>query len=309
MLVAVTGGTGFLGAHTAAALRTAGHRTRLLAGDVTDAAAVTNLLLGADAVVHAAAVYSFDRRDRAKMVRTNEAGTRTVLDAARDAGLPVTYVSTVAALFPGAALDVDSSVGAPREPYAASKAAAERVARAHQADGAPVTIVYPPALIGPDDPRLGDQTTRLRNALRGLMPIWPGGGFPLGDVRDTAALLASLVNRPGGRHFGPNHYLSTADYLDVLRDVTGRALPAVRLPARAMLPLGRVMDTVQRAWPWHIPAEYGAIYTCACAARVVAPTAPARPVTETFADTVRWLHEHGHLPARLAGRVAKPAHV
>jgi len=309
MLVAVTGGTGFLGTHTVSALHAAGHRTRLLAGDVTDRGAVDELLRGADAVLHAAAVYSFDRRDRAKMVRTNEAGTRTVLDAARAAGLPVTHVSTIAALFPAAELEAETPVGTPKEPYAASKAAAERVARAHQADGAPVTIVYPPALIGPDDPRLGDQTTRLRNALRGLMPIWPSGGFPLGDVRDTAALLATLVDRPGGRHFGPNHHLSTADYLTALREVTGRALPAARLPARGMLPLGRLVDTLQLAWPWHLPAEYGAIYTCACDAHVLAPTEQARPVTETFADTVRWLYEHGHLSARMAGRIADRAHV
>jgi hypothetical protein len=141
------------------------------------------------------------------------------------------------------------------------------------------------------------------------MPVWPSGGFPVGDVRDTAALLASLVERPGGRHFGPNHHLSTADYLDVLRAVTGRALPAARLPARGMLPLGKLVDTLQLAWPWHLPAEYGAIYTCACDARVLAPTAPARPIAETFADTVRWLYEHGHLTARMAGRVAAPAHV
>ncbi len=309
MLVAVTGGTGFLGTHTVSALHAAGHRTRLLAGDVIDRGAVDELLRGADAVLHAAAVYSFDRRDRAKMMRTNEAGTRTVLDAARGAGLPVTHVSTIAALFPASELEADTPVGTPKEPYAASKAAAERVARAHQADGAPVTIVYPPALIGPDDPRLGDQTTRLRNALRGLMPIWPSGGFPLGDVRDTAALLASVVDRPGGRHFGPNHYLSTADYLAVLREVTGRALPAARLPARGMLPLGRLVDAMQRVWPWHLPAEYGAIYTCACDARVVAPAAPARPVAETFADTVRWLSEHGHVSARMAGQAATRAHV
>jgi nucleoside-diphosphate-sugar epimerase len=309
MLVAVTGGTGFLGANTTSALHAAGHRTRLLAGDVTDRGAVAELLRGADAVLHAAAVYSFDRRKRATVLRTNESGTRTVLDAARGAGLPVTYVSTIAALFPAAELDVDTPVGTPREPYAASKAAAERVARAHQAEGAPVTIVYPPALIGPDDPRLGDQTTRLRNALRGLMPVWPTGGFPLGDVRDTAALLAALVDRPGGRHFGPNHHLSTADYLAALREVTGRALPAARLPARGMLPLGKLVDALQLAWPWHLPAEYGAIYTCACDAHVLAPTEPARPVTETFADTVSWLYEHGHLSARMAGRVAARAHV
>jgi hypothetical protein len=91
-----------------------------------------------------------------------------------------------------------------------------------------------------------------------------------------------------------------------LREVTGRPLPTVYLPARAMLPLGALMGLVQRVWPWHIPAEYGAIYTCACAARVEeeASARPGRPPEETFADTVRWLHDKGLLSARAAGTLA-----
>jgi hypothetical protein len=58
-----------------------------------------------------------------------------------------------------------------------------------------------------------------------------------------------------------------------------------------------------------VPAEYGAIYTCACATRVseTAPTgglAP-RPVAQTFADTVAWLHRSGHLSERAAGLAAR----
>jgi dihydroflavonol-4-reductase len=336
-LVCVTGGTGFVGAHSVAAVARAGHRVRLLVrdvssvepaltplgippgtvevvcGDVLDRAAVARSVRGADVVLHAASVYSFDPRSRRDLRRTNETGTEVVLAAAGAAGVERTvYVSSVAALFPSRRpLHAGSPVGRAREPYLASKAAAERVARRHQADGAPVAIVYPPALLGPHDPRLGDQTRRLRDALRGLMPIWPTGGFPLGDVRDTAALLAALVPGAGaGRYFGPGHYLSTAHYLRTLRAVTGRALPAVRLPARAMLPLGALAGLAQRVWPWHIPAEYGAIYTCACATRVDR-TAPvggitARPVAETVADTVTWLHRAGQLTDRGAGRLAAP---
>jgi len=331
MLVSVTGGTGFVGAHSVAAIRRAGHQVRLLVrdrstveralaplgagagevdvvdGDVLDEAAVARLVRGADAVLHAASVYSFDSRRHAEMRATNVAGTELVLDAARRAGVGrVVYVSSVGALFPSRRrdLDADSSVGRPREAYLASKAGAETVARQHQKAGAPVVITYPPGLVGPHDPKLGDQNTRLRNALRGLMPIWPTGGLPIGDVRDTAALHASLLDATpaGNRHFGPGHYLTTREYVRTLRAVTGRRLPTVYLPARAMLPLGLLTTLVQRVWPWHIPAEYGAIYTCACATRVAERAGTfgiaARPVTETFADTVRWLQDAGHLPGR-----------
>lgn len=338
MLVSVTGGTGFVGAHSVAALVESGHRVRLLArdestvdraltplgvpagavdivvGDVLDAARVTRLVRGADAVLHAASVYSFDSRRHDAMRATNVAGTELVLGAARRAGVGRTvYVSSFGALVPapGQVIGPDSPVGRPREAYLATKAAAETVAREQQAAGAPVVITYPPALLGPHDPKLGDQLTRLRDMLRGRMPIWPLGGLPIGDVRDTAALHAALfgpAEPAANRHFGPGRYLSTREYVRTLRAVTGRALPTVYLPARAMLPIGLLATAAQRVCPWHIPAQYGAIYTCACAARVDerADTGgiTARLVTDTFADTVRWLHGAGHLSDRAAGAAA-----
>ncbi|GAA3071343.1 NAD-dependent epimerase [Streptosporangium carneum] len=335
MLVSVTGGTGFVGSHSVAAFLRAGHRVRLLVrepsgvdralapfrlgrdavevvvGDVLDVEAVSRAVRGADAVLHAASVYSFDSRRYASMRRTNERGTEVVLEAAREAGAdPIVHVSSVAALFParGRVVREDTPVGRPRETYMASKAAAEAVARRHQAEGAPVVITYPPALLGPHDPKLGDQTARLRDVLRGLMPMWPLGGLPLGDVRDTAALHAALLASRGNasnRYFGPGHYLSTRQYVQAVREVTGRPLPTIFLPARAMIPVGLLAGLAQRVWPWHIPAEYGAVYICACATRVdenadthgIVP----RPVAETVGDTVRWLRGQGHLSARQAG--------
>lgn len=336
MLVCVTGGTGFVGAHSVAAILRAGHRVRVLArggvsavsssleplgvpsgavevvpGDVLDEAAVSRAVRGADAVLHAASVYSFDPRRRQEMTATNEAGTAIVLEAAVRAGVRRTvYVSTVGALFPSPGpLHTTSPVGAAREPYLASKAAAERVARQYQENGASVAITYPPALLGPHDPKLGDQTTRLLATLRGLTPIWPAGGFPFGDVRDTASLHASLISGDGaGRYFGPGRYVETREYLETLREVTGRRLPVMRLPAVSLLPVGVFAGLLQRVWPWHIPAEYGAIYTCAHATAVseTAPTGgiPARPVATTIADTVAWLHGSGLLSDRAVGRLA-----
>jgi nucleoside-diphosphate-sugar epimerase len=340
MLVSVTGGTGFVGAHSVAAIVNAGHRVRLLArdestvdralaplgvdheavdvvvGDMLVETAVARLVRGADAVLHAASVYSFDSRQRNVMLETNARGTELVLDAARRTGAgPIIHVSSVAALFParGKVISTDSPVGTAREAYLRSKAEAERIARRHQADGAPVVITYPPALLGPHDPKLGDQATRLRNVLRGLMPIWPLGGLPLGDVRDTAALHASLLTaQPGGnRHFGPGSYVPTREYVRLLREVTGRSLPTVYLPARPMLPIGLLANGLQKIWPWRIPAEYGAVYTAMCATRVDEHAStngiPARPVTESMRDTVRWLHSSGLLTDRQAGQAVATA--
>ena len=335
MLVSVTGGTGYVGSHSVAALLRAGCHVRLLVrdkdavaralnplgadpdeveiqvGDVLDPAAVERFVSGADAVLHAASVYSFDSRKAADMRRVNVTGTENVLSAAHRAGVErILYVSSVAALYPaqGPAIDLHSPVGRPRDVYMATKAEAEDVARRHQSEGAPVLISYPPALLGPFDPHVGDQVARMRDTLRGLMPIWPLGGFPVGDVRDTAAMHAAVLTRPlekRTRFFGPGRYLTTRQYMRTLRQVTGRMLPAVFFPGRAMLPVGRLADLMQRVWRWHIPAEYGAVYICVHATPV-ADHEPVlgiepRPVEETVADTVRWLQASGQLSQRRAG--------
>jgi len=309
MVIAVTGGTGFLGTHTVSALLRRGERVRLLArdparvpdgvdvvvGDVTDPEAVASVVDGASAVLHAAGLYSFDSRRREDLWRTNVLGTQVVLDAAN---VPVVHVSTVGTRF----------VSQPREAYLASKVEAERIARRRQAEGAPVTITYPPALLGPADPYLGDQNARLRDLLRGLMPIWPSGGLPLGDVRDSAEQHARILTGElsGPEFFGPATFLSMREFLAAVREVTGRRLPAVFLPARAMFPIGRLADALQRVWPWHIPAQYGALYVCAVA--VAGPAPVARPIAETLHDTVAWLRATGALSGRQAGRVPALVH-
>ncbi|VVJ20390.1 NAD-dependent epimerase/dehydratase [Amycolatopsis camponoti] len=328
MLIAVTGGTGFLGAHTVAALLRRGHRVRLLArdpgrvpstvdvvtGDVTDPVAARRLVAGADAVLHAAGVYTFDSRRRDELWRVNVRGTEVVLGAARRAGAGrIVHVSTVGTLYPTTAPSVGpaSPVGEPREAYLQSKVVAEGIARRHASVGAPVVVTYPPALLGPDDPHLGDQNARLRAVLRGLTPIWPGRGLPLGDVRDSAELHARLL---GGEvparaaFFGPGNFLTTRDYLATARAATGRALPAVFVPPRALYPVGRFADRLQRVWPWALPVQYGAIHVCATAVPVD-PDAPtggvaARPALETVRDTVTWLHATGRITGRQAGSAA-----
>jgi nucleoside-diphosphate-sugar epimerase len=104
MRVLVTGGTGFLGGHSVARLIRSGHEVRLLVrsreradsslathdvsvsdvvlGDVTDRQSVANAVSGCDAVLHCAAVFSFDPRAGPEMAASNARSTEIVLGAA-----------------------------------------------------------------------------------------------------------------------------------------------------------------------------------------------------------------------------------
>jgi len=119
MKVAVTGGTGYLGAHTTRAVLADGHHIRLLVhpdesvsavlpllgpaadrvevlrGDIRDPAVVATLLDGCDAVLHAAGVVGTDNRRETLMWEVNTAATATLLTRAAALGLdPIVHVAS-----------------------------------------------------------------------------------------------------------------------------------------------------------------------------------------------------------------------
>ena len=201
----LTGASGFLGAHTTARLLDDGHTVRALArnperlrenlrpvgvdvddprievsqGDMTDTSAVRAAVAGCELVVHAAATFSYQRRDETRMREENVLGTENVLDAAIAEGCRgIVHVSSIAALLhKGAVLNHRSLLGAGIGPYTTSKVESERVARDRQESGAPVAIVNPGGIIGPYDPYLGESNAVVRDILRGRLPTWPRGGL------------------------------------------------------------------------------------------------------------------------------------
>ena len=114
-------------------------RIDVVAGDMTDAAAAREASSGCDQAIHAAATFSYRRRDAERMRRENKVGTTTVLDAAIEAGCTgIVHVSSTAALLrPGATLDHESPLGVALGPYTQSKVESERVARDRQELGSP----------------------------------------------------------------------------------------------------------------------------------------------------------------------------
>jgi dihydroflavonol-4-reductase len=334
MRVLVTGGTGFVGSHTVAALIEAGHEIRLLVrspdritpalrplgvtgpvdyivGDVTDWGSVTRALAGCDAVVHAAAVYNLDTRAYRAITRTNAAGAATVLRAAVEHGCdPVVHVSSTTALLRrGVTATPDSPLSGARGMYATSKAASEAVARTLQRDGAPVVIVQPGGVLGPDDPHLGSGSRRLRDILRGKYPMWPSGGAHMVDVRDVAQVHAAALTAGGGprRYLVPGHFVDGRTMFATLGALTGRRLSHTIIPASMMLPFAWAASKAQRVVPFHLPIEYEGVLLLSYAAHCDDSRARQelgilpRPLEETYGDTVRWLYHGGHVTARQAG--------
>lgn len=187
-MLAITGGTGFIGSRLLAAARGAGLVARALtrthrraqegvewvSGALDDPGALAALVEGADAVLHVAGV--INAPDAAAFAQANVDGTAALVKAARSAGVErFVHVSSLAARHPRLSL------------YGASKAAAERLV---EQSGLAWTIVRPPAVYGPGD----RETLELfRMARRGLVFTPPGGRLSLIHADDIARLLLALA--------------------------------------------------------------------------------------------------------------------
>ena len=112
-------------------------RYTFVRGDVCDRRKVQDILSGGyEAIVHFAAETHVDRSilDGSAFVKTNVQGTQCLLDAARQAGVKrFVLVSTdeVYGSAPSGEKFTEESPLAPNSPYAASKAGADLLARAH----------------------------------------------------------------------------------------------------------------------------------------------------------------------------------
>jgi nucleoside-diphosphate-sugar epimerase len=333
MKVMVTGATGFVGSHAVEALLAAGHAVRLLArspekvaevlgprgievpevvaGDVADAAAVAEALRGCDAVLHTAAVMYGDGR----VLSSNVDGARNVLGIAHELGLdPILHVSSIVAFFPlrGPAITVDDPVGSLTTTYGRSKAEGEHIARALQATGAPVVTIYPSGVYGPRDPGLGETTKGLRDCVRWVWP-WTSSAISIVDVRDVARIIVAALEPGRGprRYMAGGHLLSFVEQAQLCERLTGTRLRRVPSPPFLLRGLGFILDLVRKLVPFEYPLTYEAALMIDqnvpfdSRATVEELGVAFRPIEETFADTLRWLYEAGHIGARCAGRLAE----
>jgi dTDP-glucose 4,6-dehydratase len=110
-------------------------RYRFVKGDICDSALVGELMADVDVVVHMAAETHVDRSNAAAddFLRTNVIGTHTLLEAARRIGVgrfvAVSTDEVYGSIAHGAARETDALN--PSNPYSASKAAADLLARAY----------------------------------------------------------------------------------------------------------------------------------------------------------------------------------
>jgi dihydroflavonol-4-reductase len=339
MKVLITGGTGYVGSHTVAAVKRAGHDVKLLVrspdriapalkplgvdtvehvvGDVNDAPSIEKAMAGCQAVIHAGSAFAFGLRPAAaaRLVRTNVQGTENVLSTAHRMGLgPIIHVSSTVALVQskGQTITPDLPVARPPSPYARSKAESEAVARRLQDAGAPVAITYPGVVLGPNDPHWGESSQLVTSLLKGYFRRAPSGTLACCDVRDVAALHVAILQpgRAPGRYLAPMSKPNMPELVAALSEATGREFKTSAVPAAPMLAMARLLDALQMISPLRFPINYYGIWFLTRNISVddsktrrdfgLAP----RPLAGSFSDMVRWMATTGKIDKKLAGKLA-----
>jgi nucleoside-diphosphate-sugar epimerase len=235
----VTGGAGFLGINLVRYLLERGHevvsldlepfdyperdRITVVDGDIRDRAAVDRALEGCDMVVHCAAALPLYKP--ADIFSTDIDGTRTVLQAALDAGVArAVHVSSTAVYgipdhHPLLETDRLHGVG----PYGEAKVKAEEVCDEFRAQGMTVPIIRPKSFIGPE--RLG---------VFALFYDWAkdGHGFPMIGSGDNRYQLCDVEDVCQGIYLSAT---GPADKVDDVFNIGAREFTTMKEDYQAVL--------------------------------------------------------------------------
>ncbi|WP_424533221.1 NAD-dependent epimerase/dehydratase family protein [Sphaerisporangium viridialbum] len=327
--VVVTGSSGMLGANLVQRLAGAGYdvlgvdlRPRpgqcpaagYATGDIRDTALMTELVTGADAVVHCAAALPSYSPDQIRDVIVG--GTRSVLRAGHRAGVPrVVHISSTAVY--GLPKLVPTPEDHPREPvdhYSAAKAAAEEVAEKFRAEGMCVPILRPKTFLGPG-----------RMGLFAMLFEWAEEGrhFPMlgrGDVRIQMLAIDDLVDavvralEAPAEVAGDTYNIAAAvfatlreDFQAVL-DAAGHGGRVVPLPAKPTLAVLRLLGRT-RLSPVYERLLYKLLadsYVSIDKARERLGFEPGLSNQDAILRTYAWWRENAE-PAARGGRTSRDA--
>jgi 2-alkyl-3-oxoalkanoate reductase len=316
-IAVVTGAAGFMGRAFSAALRERRWEVRgvdvrpgpnVTTGDVSRPGAWTNVLEGADLVVHAAAMV-IESGDTATFWRVNVEGTRTVLEEAARAGVGRVLHLSSKVVHGREFLDGVDEAGPVRmtgNPYTDTKVSSEHQALMAAASGrVPVTIIRPGDVYGPHS---GPWTIRPVQAMRqGIFVLFQGGRGIISptyvdDVVD-GGLAAALHPDGAGEifHITGGVGVEASEFFGHYAGMLDRPLRSIPGPAASVLagPVDVISRTLGRRSPFSPRTlEYlthPGTYSIAKAQQMLG-WEPKVSLEEGMARTRTWLIETGLVP-------------
>jgi dihydroflavonol-4-reductase len=279
----------------------------LAGGDVTEPQSVRRAMEGVDGVFNCMGLFEQWFADPGIFERVNAEGARTVIAAARDAGVKrAVHTSTfdvfhaeVGGTVSEAAV-ADYSKGTA---YERSKQHAEELVLAEAEHGIEVVIVNPSSVYGPGPWQGAGLDRAFRDAIRRRLPGVPPGGMTLVHANDVAAAQLAAFERgtPGERYILADGYATMRELLSVAVSEAGRGWvpPTMPVPlARGLAAAGEAVSRVIRR-----PPLLGAGQLTFLLWQARADSSRARtdlgidftPWEQGIRDTVRWMIDSGRV--------------
>ncbi len=328
MTTLVTGGTGFVGSAVVRRLLAAGETVRVLTranadrrnleglaveiatGDLLDRVSLRAALSDCDALFHVAADYRLWVPDPGRLYRTNVEATKSLMQAAAEAGVGrIVHTSSVAVLATArdgrpsdeaTPVDVDDMIGH----YKRSKYLAEEAVRAMVAeDGLPAVIVNPSMPVGPRDIKPTPTGRMIVEAACGRMPAFVDTGLNIVHVDDVADghLLAFQKGAVGERYILGGQNVMLGELLTAIAGLRGRRPPRLRLPHGMIMPIAHAAEALSRVSGREPFVTVDGVrmarkimfYSSAKAERELGYR--SRPLQEALRDALAWFGERGYL--------------
>lgn len=316
----VTGATGHIGNVLVRQLTAMGERVRVLVlpgedrtplndldvetveGDVLDYPSLISAFRGVDTIFHLAGLISI-MPDKDPLVHSvNVAGTRNVLQAARQAGARrLVYTSSIHALrrIPHGTT-IDESV--PFDPHDAistydrskAEASLEVIRAIHE--GMDAVICCPTGVIGPYDFRGSEMGALIHDLALGKLMLYVDGAYDFVDVRDVAngLILAREKGVTGESYILSGERISVIEVVKTVQEIIGKHIPRLKIPinlARFTARFTPLYYRLSRVKPRFTPYSLETIRSNSVISNKKAKLALGynpRSLRESLTDTVRW---------------------
>ncbi len=247
-MIFVTGGTGLVGAHLLFELTATGQKVKALKratsniqpvletfsyysnepeklfskiewveGDILDYFFLEDVLKGVSEIYHCAAIVSFQKNEREKMIRNNVDGTANLVDAAIENGIKkICHVSSIAALGReenGAPITEETNWVPSKKVsgYSESKFFSEAEIWRGVEEGLDAVIVNPSIILGPGNRNSG--SAKLFKTVANGLKFYTKGVTGFVDVNDVIRAMVLLMNDSNFEKYKNQRFILNAENL------------------------------------------------------------------------------------------------
>lgn len=313
----VTGGNGFIGSRLVYALLEQGYEVKCLLrktsktdrindftyeafiGDITDIDSLKEGMQGCSGVMHLAGLSNWDDIHSPMMEAVVVEGSKNVVNASKEAGIKMVYVSSSTAIDGTETPDIldeksDFTLNKKTYSYAFAKKRVEQYCIAAASAGQDIVIVNPAEVYGPDD---YDQITAatLIDFVQSKPTMVCNGGTSIVHVDDIAmGIIKGYENgKTGERYFLGGENLTFSEIAAITLKLAKRDNKIMLLPNKVISFVAKVGGALKIPLPFN-PAviPYAVKYWFVSNEKAKKELgATFRPPEDILAPTVKWLEE------------------